>query len=82
MSEEQLKRSKDNSLKEEEDALKSLEDYAGALGASDKMADSDEVSTMVKRTASAINAHRNSSENYTVHLEEKIRILEKRLPKG
>lgn len=78
MSEEQLQRQNANSVFAGTETLHSLEEFASAVSASDRVCDPDELSAMMRRVTAAVDAHRNSSQNYIALLEEIIRRLRSR----
>ncbi|MFZ0328602.1 MAG: hypothetical protein WBQ25_07485 [Nitrososphaeraceae archaeon] len=72
-----MKREKDNSLIEEREALEALNAVSATIG--DNIFDADHLLKLVMKIGSAIDIHRNTSENYIHFLEEVIRNLRRRL---
>jgi hypothetical protein len=71
MSEEDLKRKKDNSIVEEKEALESLEGYYSAVSTG-RTIEPDDLSHQVKKIGLTINVHKQASENYIKYLEDQV----------
>jgi hypothetical protein len=72
---DQLKHEKNNSLTVEREALESLENFYAAMSISERRFDPNHLLKQVQDMSSAISVHRNCSEKYILHLEEKLRLL-------
>ena len=78
MSEEQLKRGKDNSITEEMEALGDLEAYAGSIASLVPQGfqfNTDQLLIHTNNISSAISVHRKRSEKYIHYLENQIKSL-------
>jgi glutamate racemase len=71
MSEEALKRKKDNSMVEEREALESLEGYYSVVSTG-RTIESDDLLHQVKKIGLTINVHKQASENYIKYLEDQV----------
>jgi hypothetical protein len=78
MSEEELKRKKDDSMTALDEALESLKAYYSIASAPDRPFDPDQLLSQVNAISIAIGVCKNACENYMNLLEEQVRIMRKR----